>query len=238
MERITAAVCLMVFMMLLPAAGWSQAGAVLFREDFHDLAQWKPLLFPKIPRHSDYTVVREGDSSFLRAESNASASGIIFSREFNVFAHPKVRWRWKVENVYLKGDGEQRSGDDYPIRIYIIFKYDPDTAQFGKRLKYGIAKTIYGEYPPHSSLNYIWANRKHARRIITNPYAGEAKMILLEAGTEKAGRWVDEDVDIVRDYRDAFGIVPPGTASIAIMNDSDDTGEHSVSYVDYIEVYK
>ena len=210
----------------------------MFREDFHDLAQWKPLLFPKIQQHSVYTVVTEGDSSYLRAESNASASGIIFNREFDVFAYPKVRWRWKIANIYRKGNAEEKSGDDYPIRIYIIFKYDPETAPFGQRLKYGIAKTIYGEYPPHSSLNYVWANRKYPQRIITNPYAAEAKMILLEAGTEKVGHWVDEEVDIIRDYRDAFGVMPPGTASIAIMNDSDNTGERSVSYVDYIEVYK
>jgi hypothetical protein len=238
MKRKTAVVCLIAFMSLFPSTGWCQGGAVLFREDFHDLAQWKPLLFPKIQQHSVYTVVTEGDSSYLRAESNASASGIIFNREFDVFAYPKVRWRWKIANIYRKGNAEEKSGDDYPIRIYIIFKYDPETAPFGQRLKYGIAKTIYGEYPPHSSLNYVWANRKYPQRIITNPYAAEAKMILLEAGTEKVGHWVDEEVDIIRDYRDAFGVMPPGTASIAIMNDSDNTGERSVSYVDYIEVYK
>jgi hypothetical protein len=238
MKRITAVVCLIAFMSLFPSTGWCQGGEVLFREDFLDLAQWKPLFFPKIQQHSVYTVVTEGDSSFLRAESNASASGIIFSREFDVFAYPKVRWRWKIANIYRKGNAEEKSGDDYPIRIYIIFKYDPETAPFGQRLKYGIAKTIYGEYPPHSTLNYVWASRKYPQRIITNPYAAEAKMILLEAGTEKVGHWVDEEVDIIRDYRNAFGIMPPGTASIAIMNDSDNTGERSVSYVDYIEVYK
>lgn len=238
MKRITAVVCLIAFMSLFPSTGWCQGGAVLFREDFHDLAQWKPLFFPKIQQHSVYTVVTEGDSSFLRAESNASASGIIFSREFDVFAYPKVRWRWKIANIYRKGNAEEKSGDDYPIRIYIIFKYDSETAPFGQRLKYGLAKTIYGEYPPHSSLNYVWASRKYPQRIITNPYAAEAKMILLEAGTERVGHWVDEEVDIIRDYRDAFGVMPPETASIAIMNDSDNTGERSVSYVDYIEVYK
>jgi hypothetical protein len=238
MKRITAVVCLIAFMSLFPSTGWCQGGEVLFREDFLDLAQWKPLFFPKIQQHSVYTVVTEGDNSYLRAESNASASGIIFNREFDVFAYPKVRWRWKIANIYRKGNAEEKSGDDYPIRIYIIFKYDPETAPFGQRLKYGLAKTIYGEYPPHSTLNYVWANRKYPQRIITNPYAAEAKMILLEAGTEKVGHWVDEEVDIIRDYRNAFGIMPPGTASIAIMNDSDNTGERSVSYVDYIEVYK
>jgi hypothetical protein len=45
-------------------------------------------------------------------------------------------------------------------------------------------------------------------------------------------------VDVFEVYREAFGVLPPRTASIAIMNDSDNTGERSVSYVDYIEVYK
>jgi len=238
MEGITAALCLIALLILFPSTGRCQTGAVLLREDFHDLAQWQPLLFPKIPQHSVYTVVREGDRSFLRAESNASASGLLYRKDYDVFDYPKVRWRWKVENVYQKGNAEEKSGDDYPIRIYIIFKYDPGTASFGQRLKYGIAKTIYGEYPPHSSLNYIWANRKHMQRIISNPFASEAKMVILEAGAEKAGQWVEEDVDILADYRRAFGAEPPAEASLAVMNDSDNTGERSVSYVDYIEVYK
>lgn len=238
MKVMTTFACLAVFTFILLPTGPCQAEEVLFREDFHDLAHWKPLFFPKIPKHSVYTVVTEGEQSFLRAESNASASGIIYDGEFDVFAYPRVRWRWKVENVYQKGDARQRSGDDYPIRIYIIFKYDPERASLGQRMRYGLAKAIYGEYPPQSSLNYIWANRKQAERIIPNPYAREAKMILLEAGGEKAGQWVEEDVDILSDYHHAFGADPPAVASIAIMNDSDNTGERSVSFVDYIEVYR
>jgi len=238
MKRSLAVVCLTVLAFLLSISAWGQAKTVLFREDFNDLEHWRPLYFPKIKEHSTYTIMKEKDSSFLRTESNASASGLIFKKEFNVFDYPKVRWRWKVENVYQKGNAEEKSGDDYPIRIYVIFKYDPETASFGQRLKYRLAKTIYGEYPPHSSLSYVWANRKHQQRIIPNPYASEARMIVMEAGTEKAGQWVEEEVDIIEDYRNAFGTIPPGTASVAIMNDSDNTGERSISYVDYIEVYK
>jgi len=237
-ERIAAAIFLTAFVIIFLVTGWCQAGTVLFREDFYDLAEWKPLLFPKIPQHSVYTVVKEGDHAFLRAESNASASGLLYRKAYRVFDYPKVRWRWKVENVYQKGNAEEKSGDDYPIRIYIIFKYDPGMASFGQRLKYGIAKTIYGEYPPHSSLNYIWANRRHEQSIIANPYTDKAKMIIIETGAEKTGQWVEEDVDVIEDYRRAFGAEPPAEASIAIMNDSDNTGERSVSFVDFIEVYK
>jgi hypothetical protein len=230
--------CLTVLMIFVSLSSWGQSKELLLREDFIDLENWRPLTFPKITKHSVYTIGTSEGNSFLRAESNASASGLICKKEYDVFDYPKMRWRWKIENVYRKGNAEEKSGDDYPIRIYILFKYDPEAASLGQRLRYGIARAVYGEYPPHSSLNYIWANRKHRERIISNAYADEAKMIILEAGTEKAGQWVEEDVDVIEDYRKAFGAMPPRTASIAVMNDSDNTGERSVSYVDYIEVYK
>lgn len=207
-------------------------------DEFDSLAHWEPLFFPKIKNYSTYSIVKEGGRSFLRAESNGSASGIVFKKEYNVFEYPKVKWAWKANNVYEQGNAKEKSGDDYPVRIYIFFKYEPEKASFSRRLKYGIVKRLYGQYPPHSSLNYIWANRTHDRRIIPSAYAYDSKMIVLQAGTDRIGEWVEEDVDILRDYREAFGFDPPPTTSIAIMNDSDDTGESSVSFFDYIEVYK
>ena len=49
---------------------------------------------------------------------------------------------------------------------------------------------------------------------------------------------VGEEADVIEDYKKAFGVSPPAVASIAIMNDSDNTGESSVSYIDFIEVFK
>ena len=45
-------------------------------------------------------------------------------------------------------------------------------------------------------------------------------------------------IAILDDYQQAFGVKPPARARIAIMNDSDNTGESSVSYVEYIEIFK
>ncbi len=119
-----------------------------------------------------------------------------------------------------------------------MFTYNPDDASFGQRLKYGAAKAIYGEYPPDSGLNYIWANRPHELDILTSTYTDRAKLVVLEAGTQRVGEWVEEQRDILSDYRRAFGSDPPRKARLAVMNDSDNTGERSVSYLDYIEVYR
>ncbi len=219
-------------------AGSAEDDLVFIREDFNDLENWSPLTFPKIKAHTTYSIQSEGEAGYLKAESRASASGIIFKREFKVYEFSKVRWRWKVSNVFKKGNALKKSGDDYPLRVYIIFKYDPETASFGQKIKYGLAKSIYGEYPPHSSLNYIWANMAHTEEIIPNPYASEAMMIPLRTGDEYAGTWVEEDINIIEDYHRAFGEDPPASGSLAIMNDSDNTGEAAVSFIDFIEVFR
>jgi hypothetical protein len=36
----------------------------------------------------------------------------------------------------------------------------------------------------------------------------------------------------------AFGIKPPARARIAVMNDSDNTGESSISSMEHIEVFR
>lgn len=216
----------------------SEEGKFLLREDFNDLNSWKPLYFPKIENHTSYMIESNGSESYLKAESNASASAVLYKKEFNIYQYSRMRWRWKVENVYRKGDAKTKSGDDYPLRIYIVFKYDPEKAGFSEKLKYNAAKLIYGEYPPHSSLNYIWANREHEETIITNAYSEKAKMVLLQKGDANVGKWLIHDVNVLEDYEDAFGEKPPMIASIAIMNDSDNTGEKSISYLDYIEVYR
>jgi hypothetical protein len=217
---------------------------VFLLEEFENLDNWEPFEFPKIKEHSTYTIVEESVppssqlGSVLKAESNASASAIMYKEHFDVYEYPLLEWRWKVENVYEKGDAKKKSGDDYPLRIYVVFEYDPKKASFGKRLKYKAAKARHGEYPPHSLLNYIWANKEHTEDILTNKYADESKMVLLRKGKEGVNTWQVEHVNVLEDYRKAFDEDPPKIGSIVIMNDSDNTKEHAVSYVDYIKVYQ
>jgi len=206
------------------------------RENFDSLDRWKQLTFPKIKKHTKYTIARENNNSILKAESDASASGLLLKKEFNVYEYPVVSWRWRIDNVYKNGNARSKSGDDYPIRVYVIFKYDPSTASASIRAQYGAAKFIYGEYPPHSSLNYIWANRGHSSKIITSPYTDRSKMIVLRYGDRQKGIWMTEKINIVNDYKKAFGESPPAIAGIAVMSDSDNTGESAAAYIDYIQI--
>ncbi|HAG49917.1 MAG: hypothetical protein A2X87_03715 [Deltaproteobacteria bacterium GWC2_42_51] len=210
----------------------------LFREDFNDLKNWDAIYFPKIKKHTSYTIELKGGERYLRAESNASASGLVYKKEFNVYEYPRIAWRWKISNVYQKATPGTKSGDDYPIRIYVMFKYEPEKASFFEKIQFELSKRLYGKYPPQSSLNYVWANREYKETSVVSPYTEKAMILFLEMGGQNVGKWQQEEVHILQDYEKAFGVKPPLIASIGIMNDSDNTGEGSVSYIDFIEVYR
>jgi hypothetical protein len=224
------------FFGLFPAA--AQERKVFFYEGFNNLDSWKPLYFPKIEKHTVYRIESKDDERYLRAESDASASGLICKETFNVYDYPKMRWRWRISNVYEKGDGRTKAGDDYPIRIYVLFEYDPPKAGVFDKIKYGLAKAIYGEYPPHSAINYVWSSAVWDTPFIASPRTDKVRVVALESGAKRAGMWQEEQVDILQDYRRMFGAEPPAKAGLGIMNDSDNTADHAVSFISFIEVYR
>jgi len=233
-------VALLVLTLLLSATATPARAAetVFLDEHFESLARWRHQPFAKIPRHSSYKAVRCEDSPCLLLESDNSASALVLNQQFNVYQYPKLAWRWKVGNVYSKGDSSRKEGDDYPARLYVMFAYDPDKATLAKQIRYRLAKVLYGEYPPDSSITYIWDNRVANATVITNAYANEAKMIPINPGSGKVDTWQDHTVDIVRDYRLAFGQDPPAIARLAVMNDSDNTGESSRSWIQFIRIFR
>ena len=204
----------------------------LLKEEFNSLDNWEPLTFEKIQNHSTY----ETKDSILVAQSKNSASGIKFKKTYDIYKYPVLSFKWKINNIYKKGDAKTKQGDDYPIRIYVMFEYNPKKASFFEAVKYDFAKSIYGEYPPHSSVNYIWSNKNHKESIITSSYTSQSKMFVLNRGDEKINSWQKHTVNVLDDYKKAFGKNPPGRVTLAIMSDSDNTGESSLSYIDYIEV--
>jgi hypothetical protein len=195
---------------------------------------WKPLLFKKIPATTRYSIVRDGDGFVLKAESQASASGLYRPVNLAPTAYPILSWRWKVENVLAKGDERRKEGDDYAARVYVAFQYDPDAATLWEKTRYGTYKLLYGEYPPKAVINYIWANRLPKDAAIDNAFTDRAKMIAVRSGPDEIGRWIREERNVYEDYRRLFGQEPPRIAGVAVMTDTDNTGESAVAYYDEI----
>ncbi len=234
--RIATVVGTSVLLALLPGPAIHAGDTVFLDEHFLSLDRWQPLLFPKITRHSAYSIDQCESGTCLRMETSNAASALVLKQPFDVYQFPRLSWRWKVSNVYVKGNSSSKEGDDYPARLYVMFNYDPNRASLAKRIQYNLAKALYGQYPPDSSISYIWDNRSGAAPFIINAYTSEARMIPVSAGSAKLNTWQEYSVDIIGDYRLAFGHDPPAQASLAVMADSDNTGESARAWIAFIRI--
>jgi hypothetical protein len=193
-------------------------------------AGWKPLTFKKIEKHTSYTLVKDEDGVVVKAVAQASASGLTREIRIDPREYPIVQWRWKVENVLKKGNVRRKEGDDYPARLYIAFEYDPASLGFFEKAEYEMAKLLYGQYPPLGAINYIWESTAPVGTLVPNPFTKRAMMIVVESGDARLGQWVDEERNVFEDYQKAFGKAPPMISGVAIMTDTDNTGESATAY--------
>lgn len=188
-------------------------------------ANWEALTFSRIERQTQYRLVQAEEGVFVEAQSRASASGLIRNLEFDVRQYPWISWRWKIEHVLEKGDLRTKAGDDYAARVYVAFEFEPQKATWWERLTHSIASQTAGRTLPGTILTYIWANKASLGTVADNPYTDQVKMVALQSGNTRAGRWVVERRNLVDDYVRAFGREPPRAMGVAIMTDSDGTGE-------------
>ena len=191
-------------------------------------AGWVPLTFRNVTAHTRYALVSDGGVTVLGAESEKSASGLI--RRFDdakveLKDYPILKWRWKVGNVVKAADIATKEGDDYPARVYVTFRYDPERAGLGMRMQYGLAKSLYGEYPPHAGINYVWDGKAAVGTMRPNAYTERAMMFVVESGARRVGQWVEVERNVYEDYKRAFNEEPPPVSGIAVMTDTDQTGE-------------
>ena len=190
---------------------------------------WKPLTFPKIGRHTIYKAVKEDGIITVKAMSEASASGLIRKVTVDLTEYPILAWRWKVANVLKNGDVTKKDGDDSPARIYVMFEKNPGKVSVFEKAKFEAYKLIYGQYPP-LTVNYIWASKAPQGTIVRSPYTNRSMLIVVESGPSLINQWVNEQRNVFLDFKEAFGEEPPLVSGIAIMTDTDNTGESAIAH--------
>jgi hypothetical protein len=191
---------------------------------------WELFTFQKIEKLTRYTLVKDDGVVAVKAESSDSASGLIRKIRIDPEEYPILTWRWKVADTNKKSDITQKKGDDCPARLYITFEYDPSRLSVLEKAKHSAAKLFYGAHSPYEAIAYIWDSKSPAGTVVSNPYTARVMMIVVESGNARLNTWVQEERNILEDYRKAFEGKPPMISGVAIMTDTDNTKESAVSY--------
>ena len=186
----------------------------------------------KVPRPSEYDMAELDDEVVLRGRTRSGASLVYRRVDVDWRTHPVIAWRWRVDQVFDKDNERSKAGDDYPARVYIGFKYDPDRANWFQRRLFERARRRSDDnsYPPLYTLNYVWATKEPPGASFDNPYQSRAKMVVARSGRRGLRAWQEEARNYAEDFREIVGEEPPEVEFVAIMIDGDDTDSSGVSY--------
>jgi Protein of unknown function (DUF3047) len=165
--------------------------------------------------------------------SSSSVSRLYRPIEVDLDATPVLRWRWRVDEPVPPTDLTQKGEDDTALTLYVGFPWDPGEASFTERLTRPLVEAFAGEDAPGRVLAYVFGGDQPRGAVVASPHLGSAgAMRVLRPADSPTGEWFEERVDLVEDYREAFGEDPPGPTQVAISADTDDTGSTSRGFVD------
>ncbi len=179
-----------------------------------DLDGWDEKAFSGETR---YTIEQNEDGSVLAARSQSSASGLVKQQRVDLEEYPFLNWRWKVGNRLPARDESARDGDDYPVRLYVVF----DGGLFFWQTR---------------SINYVWSRNAGKGSTWPNAFAKRnVVMVSLRDGQDATGVWHEEKRNVLADVRRHFGSNIGHVVAVAIMTDTDNTGSAAESF--YGDIY-
>jgi hypothetical protein len=196
---------------LLPAAASAQAdplqAAGWQHQEYSGIA---PARFTPLPEMGVRVQGRAQGSFVWRAVSGTAAC---------------MSWRWRVDAGPPATPLTRRGGDDRALALAVGFSGFPPNATAWQRGQHAMAQTRNQAHRlPRSILVYVWGGQSNEPERFYSPWAaGLGKVMRLRPAYAPLGQWFEERVNLVADWRLAFGADPPPLQEVVVGTDVDDT---------------
>ncbi len=151
-----------------------------------------------------YTIQAEGGDHFLRAETVGRATNAGRPVRINLRVFKMLRWRWRVHSLPADGNETHKNTNDSAAAVRLVFK---------------------GRYIP-KTLKYVWSSTLPVGAEMESPASKDTKVIVLQSGRGRMGKWIWEEVNAYEDYKRLFGSDPRLVGAVAVLTDSDNTKAH------------
>ncbi|MDX1593597.1 MAG: DUF3047 domain-containing protein [Gammaproteobacteria bacterium] len=158
-----------------------------------------------------YTLDRDASRPAIRAESDGTASALLREIDVDLSRRPVLEWSWKVGNLLQGVDETTKAGDDYPARVYVLFR----TGLFD---------------PRPNSISYVWSSTRPAGTHWPNAFTGRVRMVAVRDAGDPVGTWVEERRNVREDIRKFFGEEVNSVKAVAIMTDTDNSGQQATAW--------
>ncbi len=156
------------------------------------------------------------DTTFVHFQSKNSSFGIRKEFELDIKEYNHLNWKWKVSTLPEKGNFKKRETDDQAAQLFVLFPRFP--------------ATINTEF-----VCYYWETEAKNKGVTgTSAAWSKAKIIVLQAGTEKLNQWVHEKRNVYEDYKRLFGKEPPSAGGVGFYINSQHTRSEAESHLSEI----
>jgi hypothetical protein len=149
-----------------------------------------------------YTLEEQDGRRFLHAASRGLGIQAAKPYEWDLSLYPILAWSWRPIEFPHGSDERQSKTNDSALAVYAVFPHS-----------YWSAKSV----------KYVWSALVPTGTHLTSS-AGLTQVYVLRSGTKGKGRWTEERVNVLEDYRKYFETTEaPKAEGIAVLTDSDDT---------------
>ncbi len=160
----------------------------------------------------EYVLTPMDGRQVLCGHSQSSASALTREIAVDLTQTPVLSWRWRVVSPVRPQDERSQLGDDFSARVYVVHA-PPGRSRLATR-----------------AINYVWAAQATNGESWPNPYGmGRSTMISLRNAEDGVGVWQAETRNVREDFRRYAGVEIETVHVLALMTDSDNTGQQSAA---------
>lgn len=160
-------------------------------------------------------------------------------------APTRLQWRWRLDQPLTGGqnapDVWRKAGDDAALKVCVLFDHPLERVPLLERTVLRLARRLSGEDLPAATVCYVWASAQAAGLQGANPYSRRVRFITLQGLGSPLGTWQNETRQVADDFAQLFadelpqGAGVPPVRAVLLGADSDNTGAHSVGWVQSIQ---
>lgn len=191
---------------------------------------WRRWTLSRFKKPTHYKLVDYNGRTVVKAHAEGSASGLVHKLDIDPREYPVLSWQWKTTALIRTANNRLKHLEDSPVRVIVTFDGDLEKLPIDDRIFFDNVRLLTRHQMPYATLMYIWENRAPVGTVLPNQHTTRVRMVVAESGEANVGAWREVTRNVREDYRRAFGEEPGRITSIAVMTDTDNTGESVLAY--------
>ena len=165
----------------------------------------------KVKGKTNYSVGKNENGSYLRAESEGTGSGLGKEIKIDLTKTPFLNITWKVEKNLSGIIEDSKKGHDYAARVFAI-KKTGSTALSNR------------------AINYVFSSNNSVGDYWPSPFTKKSIDYVLSTTKDSLNEWITVKSNVKEDFKRFHNLNVDELDGVAVMSDTDNSKMKSVAY--------